>query len=1065
VLLEFGPFRLDVVAGRLLRDGRPVPLRPKAWAVLRYLVERPGALVTKEELLDAIWPGLVLNEEAAPRHVRELRDVLGDTGQPARYLETVPRRGFRFVAPVVRVAAAAAPVAGPGPPPRDVASPVGSAWTTLGLGSEGVRSSEPFIGRTAELDAIVAALARVRSRVPVLIAVSGDPGIGKTRLLAEASRIAAADGFRVLAGCCFEEEGQPPFWPWVQLLRGLDRPGGAPAPPAAEHSLAGLVPGLADVSQPAGAVDEHGAQQARLRVFDALLASLRALAADRPLLLLIDDLHWADGESLALLQSAVGDVEGLALCVLGTHRVDEGRAADALKRIAAWLDRRGRFRHVPLRGLDRNETGELLHALAGGDVAGTLVETVHGRTDGNPYFTGELWRHLRDAGSIASHDGAFVQTAETHGVPDGVRATIGLRLARLGDDCRRLLGVASVCGVEFDFDLVRAVAALDEDAALSAIEQAEAAGLVREAGGPAGRYRFGHALARECLYDELGALRRARLHWALGEELERRYGADGEAHAAELSHHFTSGAGRGDRDKAVAYALRAARRATAGHGYEAAATHLERALGVLDGAVERTRPLALVRRRELLLELAASCERAGDGRRARARYEEAAALARDAGDDTHLARAALGMATRWTFEDAAVIALLEQALAGIPASAEPMRARLLARLAQALYLLPDTRARREALCEESLALARRIGDPMLLGEVLADCLEALFHSDNVAERESLASALYAVASASGSTALRLQAHAWRIVGSMSRGRLREADDELATFFALAREVRQPRFLGIASTFQATLDIVRGRLASAEEHARAAARWGERFSQYYAAHVGFIQMFSIRREQGRTFGLESDDGAIRVPQSDDPGAALFVRSSRWQLPFAFAEQGELDKARESFAQVTRELDELPAENSRNSRVMAISMLSEVAALFGARRVAETLLPLTAPYGDQWVVVGFGALLGISVQGVRGNLLAAMGAWDEAAQHYERAIAEHDREQAAVVQARTLHAYARMLLARGHPRDRARAGALIERGATIAAATGLGASAQKLARLRETLAGARGGGTRS
>lgn len=1045
--IDFGPFRLDTRREQLLRGDAVVPLRPKTFAVLRYLAENPGRLVSKDELLDAVWNGVVVNEEAAARHVREVRQALGDRGKPATYIEIAHRRGFRFLADTRWI-----------PDGTPDAGSAGAVRAALGFARRGGRDGEvlPFVGRSEQLEQVHEILTSVDPG-PYLLGISGEPGIGKSHLLSEAGVAAVGEGFQVHVGRCLEVEAQVPFWPWVQLLRSIL----AAAPAGAATTwlgrsvvdLARLLPELApDV--PAGAVVSEDPEQARFRLFDSIARLIRATSAQHPVALLIDDLHWADTASIALLQALLRDVRDCPLWVATTYRIREAEGLDSLRSLIARLRREGRFHAVPLDGLDGTEVATLLTAIGGAAVDDEAVSTVFQRTNGNPYFCGELWRHLIDEGSLRNDGGIWRCTGPASGVPDGVRSVLELRHQRLSGPCMSLLNAASVAGFEFDPGIAAAAVGLAPEATVDAIDEALAAGVIAPTEERRGGYRFTHALAAEAFYTALSDVRRARLHWAIASVLEQRWNARADASVlSDLARHAVAGASHGDADKALQLARSAAADATSRGGYEAAAMMLERAVAMLEECVgpaytDEDR----VRRCELLLELAEAYERAGNGPEARRRFEQASALARRSPHSLLFARAALGLATRWTFADELAIATLEESLAAVGATHHDLRARLTARLAQALYMLPETRERRAILCEDALRTARQHGDPALLGDVLGDCLEALFHADNLDELERLASALFAAASITGTKPLTLRAHAWRIFVSMCRGCLGDAETELRTFAKAAEELQQPRFQVQAETFRAALDIARGSFASAEVHARSAARLGERINEYATGLIAFAQLFTIRREQGRAEGFGSADHDIHLPDTDPGRLASFAQATRWQVPFALTEQGRLDEARREFAALMRNLEELPPENARNSRVAALAASCNVAAALGDRDAAAALLPLLEPYKHQWVVVGFGTIVGASLQVASGALEGVLGRWDEAADHFERAIAEHERESAWIALARGLYNYAHMLHCRDRRADRALRDTLAARAMEIAEEFDLGATRNKLLALR-------------
>lgn len=762
-------------------------------------------------------------------------------------------------------------------------------------------------------------------------------------------------------------------------------------------------------------------------------------------MLVLEDIHWIDPASLALLQVVLRELREHPLLVLSSHREEEGQ--HELHDFLSTLRREQLCRPLPLVGLSEEETSELLGRQAAGGPSPELAAAIRERTAGNPYFCNELWAHLVEEGWVREEAGQWRGAAAVTSLPEAITSILNRRLRRLSKQALSLLGAASVCGIDFDLSVAARVAGIDAANALDAVDEASDLRLVKA--DAHGRCSFTHALAGEALYAQLNPVRRARLHWRVGEELEQRAGEQGDASA--VAHHFLSGASQGEPHKAIEWARRAAEQATAACGYEAAASQLERAVEVFqDLSPPRTDEARQVLCR-LLLDTAEAQVRQGAGASGRRRFEEAAELARQIGSAEDLARAALGIVMRWTWADEKVVALLEEALAATPEDRVVVRARLVARLAAALYLTPNTRPRRERLCDQAIALARHSGDPALIGEVAADCLEALFHADSLDQQEQLADTLFAASALAGRKRLRLQAHAWRIVIAMQRGQLRDAAVELATFVGLAEELRLPEMLGLAHTFTAALDIACGRFESAADHVRAALRLGEGFSQWGAGLLANLQRLTIQRDLGEALEISGDEGPVRVPDLTEAAGEAFVRASRWQILFVMAEQGALDQVREAFRELMRDPDGLPPENARNTRVPILAVAADIAGRLGDRDAARRLRHFLEPYANQWIVAAFGATISASVQNPLGTVSACLGDYDRAEAHFERAVAQHDREGAVVAQARTLSNYVRMLLDRNRPGDLDRARALITRGLELATRYGLVPSAQRLREL--------------
>jgi DNA-binding SARP family transcriptional activator len=452
-----------------------------------------------------------------------------------------------------------------------------------------------LVGRKAQLDVFEAALAGVSAGRGRAVLVTGEPGIGKTRLAEEVARRAAAGGFEVAWGRCHEGEGAPPFWPWVQVLRGLVA-GLAPERLQAvlgssAQELAQLVPEVAEAVTTSPAAPVLDVEAVRFRLSHAATGALRGLAASRPLLLVIDDLHWADAASLRLLSILAGELRGARLLVVGTYRDVDTDDGGVLADTVAALARQSSVERMALGGLGRAEIARVMTAELGAEPDEQLARLVHDRTDGNPFFVVELVRLLGSEGRLGD-SAAQAQAVVSLEVPAGVRDVLRRRLARLPEQTNTVLLVAAVAGRAFDLDTVKAVTGLDDDDALEAIEAALLSGLVVEDADAVGRFRFAHALVHEAIYDDVSRARRARLHARVGQALAERQGADDGDHALALAHHWWRAAPVVGAEAALPHLLAAADQALGRVAHEEAEQQLRRALELLGSmrpSAERTR--------------------------------------------------------------------------------------------------------------------------------------------------------------------------------------------------------------------------------------------------------------------------------------------------------------------------------------------------------------------------------------------------------------------------------------------------------------------------------------------
>ncbi len=576
-----------------------------------------------------------------------------------------------------------------------------------------VASELPFSGRDTEREALRVQWKSAQTDGRTVALVSGEPGVGKTRLSAELARAAHEDGAWVLAGRC-DENISAPFAPWIEILRHIvahasaellaahvDRHGG---------ELTRLVPELArrvdGVPEPR-TVDPETEQ---LALFDAVVDLVEAVAADAPAYVVVDDAHWADASSLGLLRHLVRRLSpSTGVLVVVTYRDTDVDRAHPLSAMIGDFRREPRVERYSLRGIDEAGMRALL-AAAGGheldELGIAFAHTLVRETEGNPFFVGEVIRHLVETNVIVNRDGLWqgaVTSIEEVGIPEGVRDVVGRRLSRLSDDANATLRTAAVVGREFQVDLVADVGEVSEDTVLAHVELAIAARLVDEVSGTHGRMSFSHALVRSTLLDELSTTRRVRLHRQIGEALERR----GDATAAELAHHFSEAASTGVADKALEHAVRAAEEAHAHLAYDEVVHFYDLALEALEAGDADE-----VVRATLLIERGYAQHERNDADAGRADAIAAAEVARRVGDAGLIGRAGVtyqGLLGHWAApHDPVAVELMREGLAGLGRNDDLDRARVMAALANALVLAPGDEAL--VIGEEAEGLARQVGD-------------------------------------------------------------------------------------------------------------------------------------------------------------------------------------------------------------------------------------------------------------------------------------------------------------------------------------------------------------------
>jgi DNA-binding CsgD family transcriptional regulator len=435
----------------------------------------------------------------------------------------------------------------------------------------------PLVGRTAELARLEVALDQADGGRGGLVLVAGEPGIGKTRLVEELAARAADRDALVVWGRIDEEQGAPPYWPWVQLLdaafAGHEREALVEALDGAAGPLAAIVPHVAALVPGAAPTPAPEAAQARFRLHQSVADVLARLSRRRCLIVVLEDLHWADVASLELTRFLASRLTATGLLVVATYRSVDAGSSTAFDDVLASLARQP-LERIELHGLSEPEVERFIAQTVDLRAGAALVSAVYARTEGNPFFVGELARLLDSEGLLAGASGGAAA------VPAGVRDVVRRRLARLPDDTRELLGLGAVVGRDFDVVVLAAAAAVPELEALERLDPAISAGLIAGDAGSAARMRFSHALVRDAIYNDLNALRRATLHARVGDALER-HAAPG-TRRAELAEHFLRGAPIAGPERGLAYALAAAEAAQSALAYERAEDDLRRALGLIE---------------------------------------------------------------------------------------------------------------------------------------------------------------------------------------------------------------------------------------------------------------------------------------------------------------------------------------------------------------------------------------------------------------------------------------------------------------------------------------------------
>jgi DNA-binding winged helix-turn-helix (wHTH) protein/tetratricopeptide (TPR) repeat protein len=572
----FDRYRLDEQERQLLLGTQVVPLPPKLFDLLALLVQNAGRLLPKQDLLERVWSDVAVEEGSLTRSISSLRRVLGSTADGREYIQTVSKRGYRFIANVRETTEdelEGTRLAGRIPlPPSLLAT-----------------AEVDFVGREAELAKMQEVWQRAKGGRYQLLLVAGEPGIGKTRLSLEFARSRGTEGSTVLVGCS-DEENLVPYQPFVESLTWYVRHcpkadlraqlaaiGGGAELGAFVPELRSHIPNL----PPPPAMDPEGR---RYRLFEAVAAMFAAASQARPMVLMFDDLHWADKPTLLLLRHVMRSSRSASLTIVATYRESELGRTHPLSEMLITMRREPAVTRLVLRGLDVAHIKALVDSIVGPNAPSQLPQVVMDSTDGNPFFATEMLQHLKETGAMARIGAMMGRTIEIGdlGLSEGIKEVIGQRLSRLSEACNRVLSIAAIIGREFDATLLEAVADLPDSELLDTIEEATRAQLVRESQEVSGRFEFMHALIRETLYNELSSPRRVRLHRRVADAIERLTQNMPNPPLAELAYHFSQAASAGAVDKAIDYATRAGDRAADGLAHEEAARLFEVALHSLE---------------------------------------------------------------------------------------------------------------------------------------------------------------------------------------------------------------------------------------------------------------------------------------------------------------------------------------------------------------------------------------------------------------------------------------------------------------------------------------------------
>jgi DNA-binding SARP family transcriptional activator len=890
------------------------------------------------------------------------------------------------------------------------------------------RSAEgPFVGRDEELSLLQARWSLSLTGARQLVVLTGEPGVGKTRLAAEWARRAQALGAQVLYGRC-DPVAASPYQPLLSVLEPFRSSSEALA---VELSTRRRAP--------------RDAETARAELFDAVVELVAAIADRRALLLVLEDMHWADRSSLALLSHLVSALQHAPLLLLATCRDEPSHRNEQLSRTLAQLRGEPSVTEHALGGLSEAQVGALLaesRLLNDPAAAARLARELHGVSAGNPLFVRQMLAHLASSGTSADassvsvsgfalrQDGEHVDArvaGEPYGPPAAMRDVIARRLAQLPQQALPVLRLAAVIGPEFELRLLELAGAGGR--LLDGLEAAERARLVALVGEPAReRYAFAHELIRVALLESIGAARRARLHERVAAALERDH-SDG-APSIVLARHYAAAARPGFVAKAGVYAIAAAREALDQFAFHEAAEIASRGIDCLALDESAHAPL----RCELQLLLGRACMQDRDVQGGKLAAQRAGQLARELGDRVLLIRAAVVGSYLNVFgeEDEPTARLCADAADVLGDGEDAAAAEVYAGWADYIASSECAADRAEPVSTLALAAARRSGSPAALSRALFIHGEVLGCGERIDERERLAQAL--LRHGARELDVRAQAnglHQLALV-QLERAELERFD---ATFARLQKLCERAHwwFLDMFCV------LWRGMRAMLADELSAV----EPLTEELLSHAGgsadvtnlyLGQLFTLRREQRRSGELlPALDEAVRL----NPGVSAF----RCALAIALSEAGDSERARAELSLLIA--DDFALIGRDMTWSTHVASIAEVAASVRDRHAAAIVWPRLLPYGGTLLVGSKGMASYGAADRLIGWLAATLGDFEESERRFDAAVRLERRIGSRLLVARTKESWASALRLRGGVKDARRATRL--RKEALETLAGLGVSA--------------------
>ncbi|MCH8814974.1 MAG: protein kinase [Chloroflexi bacterium] len=894
-----------------------------------------------------------------------------------------------------------------------------------------------FVGRRDEIRQLKTAFEDTLSGQARLMMVVGEPGIGKTRLAQEFAVYAELRGARVLWGRCYEGEVVP-YQPFVEAFReyARERPDdelreelgrGAPEMMQLVSEIQQRFPDIVEAPRLEGEAE-------RIRLFESVTTFVRNATEARPVVLFLDDIHWADKPSLLLMQYLARNITRDRLMMVGTYRDVELDRTHPLSEVVAALRSDRLYERVLLRGLSSDDTRSMIAAVSEQEVTNEpFAEAIFRETEGNPFFIEEVLKHLVETGAIRREEGRWTgDPSVLDSIPEGVREVIGRRLERLSEGCNRLLTLASTMTGGFAWETLKAISGEEEAIFLDLIDEALRAQVIKERGrGLDGIYDFTHALIRQTLYGELSTPRRVVLHRQIGESLEGLYSANLEPHFGELAHHFYQAAPGGDVDKAIDYAMKAGRRAMGLAAYEEAARHFETARQ----ATELKDSFEEADRCDLLIELAEAHNMAGDRDKAKVIALEAREIALAGDWSQKLAEAAFQFASNWgSFGDVdeQIVEIIEEALEATRKDTSALRSRMLSRLALEYWWGGDVE-RASTPSEDAVQAAREVGDTQALADALFVKHGLVSGPEHAQERLADGDELLSLGKSSGTKDAEFFGMYFRRLSFLELGQIAKADGELELGIVLVEEIRRPLWLAWSALQRGGHALLRGRFSETEEWTARGETLAQRAQDPGAEAVGTTQEILRLEMLGR---LDDLDQRHWTRLEDMANGFTDV-----ELALLHIASGDESAARKYFDSAVAD-DFNRIVSLGGVWPVVLSRLSAACMYLGDVTHAASIYQRLLPYEGQNIVDVAGSLLLGPASRYLARLAVTMSRLDDAAGHFEKALQMSEDMGARPYIALTQQEYAEMLLERGQAGDDAeKAGELVASALEIAEELGM------------------------